>query len=192
VRWLIPRLPDFVARHPGVEPQLLTSTLSPVNAPEPFDIAIRHGTNGWPPAIKVRPFLEDELLIVSAPSLLRRRPIARPQSLAAHALLMCKTRRQDWDDWKKHVGLPRLRPARRLQFDHMHIVLQAAMDGLGFAVTPRSFVGNAVTSRQLVLPLPRLTMPLNPIYFGMTPGAGREARLFADWLMARGAEERTP
>lgn len=188
VRWLIPRLPDFVARHPGVEPQLLTSTLSPADSPDPFDVAIRHSVNGWPPAIKVRPFLEDELLIVCAPSLMCHRPIARPQSLGSHVLLVCKTRRQDWDDWKKHVGLPRLRPARRLQFDHMHISLQAAVDGLGFAVTPRSFLGNDVASRQLVLPFPQLRMPLDPIYFGIMPGAGREARLFADWLITRGAE----
>jgi LysR family glycine cleavage system transcriptional activator len=55
-------------------------------------------------------------------------------------------------------------------------------------VTPRSFLGNDITSRQLVLPLPRLRMPLDPIYFGVTPGAGLEARLFADWLITRGAE----
>src|SRR5690348_9232531 len=64
VRWLIPRLPDFVARHQGIEPQVLTSTLGPGKATEPFDIAIRRGVEGWPPTLKVQPFSTDELVLV--------------------------------------------------------------------------------------------------------------------------------
>jgi LysR family glycine cleavage system transcriptional activator len=190
VRWLIPRLPDFVAQHPGIEPQLVTSTLPPARSREAFDIAIRRGVDGWPPTLKVRPFLEDELLVVGAPSLLRRRPIRGPKSLSGHVLLVCKTRRQDWDEWKKHVGMPRLRPARRLQFDHLHIVLQAAVDGLGFALTPRSLMGTDLARRRLASPLPKLCMPLESIYYCMVPDAGREARLFADWLTSRSAHDR--
>jgi LysR family glycine cleavage system transcriptional activator len=187
VRWLIPRLPDFVARYPRVEPQLVTSTLSPERATEAFDIAIRRGVEGWPPAFKVRPFLEDELILVAAPSLLRAKAVSDAPSLAAHVLLACKSRRQDWDDWKQHLGLPRLKPARRLQFDHIHLVLQAAVDGLGVALTPTSLLGGDVAQGRLVCPLPRLRLPLQSIYYGCAPGAGREARLFAAWLDTQAA-----
>jgi LysR family transcriptional regulator, glycine cleavage system transcriptional activator len=182
VRWLIPRLPDFVARHPGIEPLLLTSTLPPDKAPEAFDIAIRRGVAGWPTAVEVRPFLADELIVVAAPSLLKARPVTDARSLATHVLLVCKTRKQDWDDWKRHLGLARLRPARRLSLDHLHIVLQAAVDGLGFALTPISLLGTDVANGRLVCPLPDLRLPLQPIYYGRAPGAAREADLFAGWL----------
>ncbi len=187
VRWLIPRLPDFVARHPGIEPQLITTTQPPERATEAFDIAIRRGVAGWPQAVKVQPFLEDELIVVAAPSLLKTRPITSARSLGAHVLLACKTRKQDWDDWKMHIGLPRLKPARRLQFDHLHFVLQAAVDGLGFALTPTSLLGTDVAQGRLVCPLPDLRMPLPSVYYGRAPGAGREAHLFIDWLNRQAA-----
>jgi LysR family transcriptional regulator, glycine cleavage system transcriptional activator len=182
VRWLIPRLPDFVAHYPGIEPQLFTSLASPDKAPEPFDIAIRRGVEGWPPAVKAQPFLEDELVVVAAPSLLKKKPIVEAKSLAQHTLLVVKTRKQDWDDWKAHVGLPRLRPAQRLQLDHSHIALQGAVDGLGFAVTATSLLGTDVAQGRLVCPLPDLRMPLPPMYYGCAPGVGRETHLFAEWL----------
>lgn len=182
VRWLIPRLPDFVAHYPGIEPQLLTSLLPPEKAPEPFDIAIRRGIEGWPPAVKVQPFLEDELVVVAAPSLLKTKPIGEAKALAQHTLLVCKTRKQDWDDWKEHLDLARLRPARRLQLDHSHIMLQAAVDGLGFAITAASLLGTDVAQGRLVCPLPDLRMPLPSMYYGCAPGVGRETHLFAGWL----------
>jgi LysR family glycine cleavage system transcriptional activator len=187
VRWLIPRLPDFVAHHPGIAPQLITSLAPPDKAREPFDIAIRRGVEGWPGAVKARPFLEDELMVVAAPSLLKRKPIVEPRSLAQHTLLVVKTRKQDWDDWKMHVGLPRLRPAGRLQLDHSHIVMQAAVDGLGFAITASSLLGTDVAQGRLVCPLPELRMPLPPMYYGCAPGVGRETQLFADWLDTQAA-----
>ncbi len=182
VRWLIPRLPDFVAHHPGIEPQLVTSLLPPEKAPEPFDIAIRRGVEGWPPAVTAQPFLEDELVVVAAPSLLKTKPIVEAKSLAQHTLLVCRTRKPDWDDWKAHVGLSRLRPARRLQLDHSHIMLQAAVDGLGFAITAQSLLGADVAQGRLVCHLPDLRMPLPPMYYGCAPGVGRETHLFAEWL----------
>lgn len=182
VRWLIPRLPDFVARHPGIAPQLITSLAAPDKATEPFDIAIRRDLVGWPGGIKAQPFLEDELLVVAAPSLLKKRPIAEPKALALHTLLVVKTRNQDWDDWKVHIGLPRLRPAARLQFDHSHIVLQAAVDGLGFAIVASSLLGTDVAQGRLVCPLPGLRLKLAPMCYGCAPGSGRETRVFAEWL----------
>jgi LysR family glycine cleavage system transcriptional activator len=182
VRWLIPRLPDFVARHPGIEPQLVTSLAPPEKSPEPFDIAIRRSVEGWPTAIKAQPFLEDELIVVAAPSLLKKKPIVEPKSLAQHTLLVCRTRKQDWDDWKAHVGLGRVRPVQRLQLDHSHIMLQAAVDGLGFAITARSLLGTDVAQGRLVCPLPGLRLPLPAMFYGCAPGVGRETHLFAEWL----------
>jgi LysR family transcriptional regulator, glycine cleavage system transcriptional activator len=182
VRWLIPRLSDFVAQYPGIEPQVATSTRAPDRAPEAFDIAIRRSVEGWPPSFTVRPFLEDALIIVGAPSLLQAKPVTALESLSSHILLACKTRRQDWDDWKKHLGITRLRPAGRLQFDHLHFVLQAAVDSLGLALTPTSMLGNDMASGRLASPMPDLRMPLTPNLYGISPEAGPETHLFARWL----------
>lgn len=184
VRWLIPRLPAFVAQHPGIEPQVVTSTRAPDQAVDEFDVAIRRGLDGWPSSIRLRPFLEDEAFIVGAPALFEAQPVAEPGALGAHVLLSSRTRKQDWDDWKKHVGVARQKTAGRLQFDHLHFVLQAAVDGLGFALAPASLVGNDLASGRLQCPLPDLRMPLSRYYYGLAPNAAAEARSFAAWLDA--------
>ncbi|MDR6155740.1 DNA-binding transcriptional LysR family regulator [Acidovorax delafieldii] len=182
VRWLIPRLPGFVAQHPDIEPQVITSTLTPDHAAEAFDLALRRGPRGWPPGMQVQPFLEDEALVVGAPALFAQRPVTRPEALSAHVLLLSKSRSKDWESWKKLVNAPTLQPASCLQFDHLHFVLQAALDGLGFAVAPVSLITHDLASGRLVSPLPSLRLPLTRHYLGMAPDPSPETLRFVQWL----------
>lgn len=186
VRWVIPRLPDFVAQFPGIAPRVVTSNVSPDQASEHFDVAIRRGRSaGWPASIAVQPFLLDEALIVGTPALLANAPVDGPRDLAAHALLWSRSRPDDWDHWKRQVGAPRLRPASQLQFDHLHFVLQAALDGLGFALAPASLVAHDLAAGRLVCPLPALRLPLTRHYYGLAPDAAPEAQCFAQWLQSQ-------
>jgi len=182
VRWLIPRLPDFVARHPLVTPEVVTSTAAPEKAMESFDVAIRRGRRGWPPSIEARAFLEDEGLVVASPELLKNRPVTDPDSLSRHVLLYSKTRRGDWDAWSLQVGKARVRNQQMLQFDHLHFVMQAAIDGLGAAMAPVSLLGHDLASGRLAAPLPHLRLPLSRYYYGVAPDAGPESQLFIAWL----------
>jgi len=186
VRWLIPRLSDFVAQYPGIEPQILTS-IAPLNAPAApaatdasYDIAIRRGLEHWPDTLDMHPFLEDEALLVGAPRLMRG--IDEPAALASLTLLLAKTRRTDWDDWKRHLGIRRLRPKAQILFDHSHFVLQAAIDGLGFTIAPVSLLANDLAEGRLACPLPDLRLPMGRYYYGVNPSASSEAHLFSRWL----------
>jgi LysR family transcriptional regulator, glycine cleavage system transcriptional activator len=183
VRWLIPRLPGFVAKHPGIEPQVITSILAPDHAVEEFDLAIRRSTKGWPIEMQIQPFLEDEVLVVGSPALFADAPVTDPQSLAKHVLLLSKSRSKDWENWKKQINAPRLKPTSCLQFDHLHFVLQAASDGLGFALAPVSLIAHDMAAGRLVSPLPALRMALSPYYFGLAPNAAPETQYFVQWLM---------
>lgn len=186
VRWVIPRLPAFVAQFPGIDPQVVTSTAPPDQASGHFDVAIRRGrTTGWPDSIAVQPFLQDEALLVGIPALFASAAVAEPRGLAAHVLLWSRSRPDDWDHWKRQVGAPRLRPAGQLQFDHLHFVLQAAIDGLGFALAPASLVSHDLAAGRLVCPLPALRLPLTRHYYGLAPDAAPEAQCFAQWLQAQ-------
>lgn len=184
VRWLIPRLPDFVARHPGIEPEVVTSTAAPSRSSERFDVAVRRGLQGWPAALRVAPFLEDEALAVASPALLESasRPIESPPDLAAFVLLCSRSRKGDWDDWCRHAGTGRLKAAGRLHLDHLHLIFQAAVDGLGVAMAPRSLWGNDLKQNRLVALLPQHGLPLDRYYYGISPDAPEEAHLFVRWL----------
>ncbi|WP_162574347.1 LysR substrate-binding domain-containing protein [Variovorax sp. PBL-H6] len=182
LRWLIPRLPDFVERYPDIEPQVVTSTQWPSLEAEGFDVAVRRGLEGWAQAMQVHPFLDDEVLVVGAPSLFAAQPLVDLCALASHVLLSAKTRKADWDDWRKCFGAPRGRQAGRLQFDHLHFVMQAAVDGLGLALAPTSLLAHDLASGRLQAALPDLRMPLTRYYYGLAPGATPEARCVADWF----------
>jgi LysR family glycine cleavage system transcriptional activator len=184
VRWLIPRLPDFVAQCPGIEPDVITSTAMPTEAAEGFDVAIRRGPQGWPPSLQLRPWLEDEALVVGAPTLFEAGQPASARDLAGRVLLCSRSRKGDWDDWLRQAGAARLRPAGRLYLDHLHLVLQAAVDGLGVAMAPRSLLAHDLQQRRLVSPLPQHRLALDRYYYGIAPDAPPEAQFFMKWLEA--------
>ena len=185
VRWLIPRLPDFVAQYPGIEPEVITSTVAPARSTASFDVAVRRGLQGWAPSLQVRPWLEDEALVVGAAarfaSRFARRSITA-QELAAEVLLSSRSRKGDWDDWARAAGIGRLRGSTRLHLDHLHLILQAALDGLGVALAPRSLLAWDLDQRRLVALLPEHRLPLERYYYGLAPDAPAEAQIFVKWL----------
>ena len=182
VRWLIPHLSDFVERYPGIAPQVVTSTAAVSKAGSSFDIAIRRGETNWPETLKVQRFMEDELVLVASPALLSVQSLEDISQLSRHTLLLSRSRRNDWEDWRRLAGLKRSRGQAMLHFDHVHFVLQAVVDGLGLALSPVSLADNDLRSGRLVCPLPDLRMPLAPYYLGINAQAGAEALLFAKWL----------
>ncbi len=183
VRWLIPRLPDFMARHPGIKPEVVTSTRSPDPSREMFDVVIRRGHAGWSADVQPTVLLEDHLLLVAAPSLLQSVPLENVHDLTRHTLLSGRTRRSDWQDWVEHAGIDPLNNPPTLQFDHMHLVLQAAVDGLGVALCPASLLGRDLSNGRLACLLPSLRLPLARYYYGVAENAVVETQVFVDWLL---------
>ena len=104
------------------------------------------------------------------------------RDLAGQVLLCSRSRKGDWDDWLRRAGIARLRPARRLYLDHLHLVLQAAVDGLGIAMAPRSLLSHDLAQRRLVPLLSQHRLALERYYYGLGPDAPPEAQRFVEWL----------
>ena len=121
LRWLIPHLPRFLRDHPELEPQVVTSTAKPgALASGTFDVVIRRGRGGWPAELRPTAFLREAAVPVASPSLLARLPLrALAADLAGHTLLHCATRDADWAAWLDRAGVPGLRPAAELRFEHL-------------------------------------------------------------------------
>lgn len=185
VRWLIPRLPGFMALYPEIQPEVVTSILPPDPARETFDLVIRRGRSGWSTAVQPQRLLEDEILVVAAPARMQETPLNSPQDLGRHTLLASRTRSTDWLKWAEYCDVPQLRNQPTLQFDHLHFVLQACVDGLGVALCPASLLGKDLANGRLVCPLPSLRQPLTRYYYGVAPQASADAQVFVDWMFAR-------
>lgn len=155
MRWLLPRLSKFQFTHPEIELRLTTSdeALDRIG-PGQFDIAVRRKN-----ALPVQDFqtgtifTEDELPVCS-PGFAAKHPISRPADMQSLPLLVADTRSGSWDRWFAAAGETGVGNKAALQrFDHFYLALQAAIDGLGFALGPLPLIEEDLAQGRLVAPL---------------------------------------
>lgn len=103
-RWLIPRLGDFKASHPGITLDLATRAEPFMFADTPFDAAIHCGGPIWPGAHTEFLFGE-EMVPVCSPGLLNGRAQIEPLELASLPLLHQSARPNAWREWFAVAGL---------------------------------------------------------------------------------------
>ena len=78
--------------------------------------------------------MTDRRLPACAPELLRAKPIASVDDLRRHTLLHSATTSPAWSEWLILAGTPHLRPLHHMEFEHVHLQLEAAVSGLGIAL----------------------------------------------------------
>jgi LysR family transcriptional regulator, glycine cleavage system transcriptional activator len=152
MRWLIPRLYDFNARHPAIDVRLSASSAPVDFAREGIDVAIRMGAPPWPDGIEAHAFMNEEIGPVCSPSLLTRRKLRRPADLKQHTLLHTETRADAWSDWLVRSKTPGIDAAKGQRFEHFYFLLEAAVAGLGVAVAPKPLVLEDLKLGRLVAP----------------------------------------
>jgi DNA-binding transcriptional LysR family regulator len=133
-RWLAPRLPAFLAAHPGITINLSTRLKRFNFAAEGFDAAIHFGTDDWRGAGHLRLFGET-LIACAAPDFLNRHPVRAADDLLRLPLLQIETRPNAWAAWLAAQGVAATAP-RGMLFDQFAPMTQAAIAGLGVALLP--------------------------------------------------------
>ena len=157
MRWLIPRLYDFNARHRTIEVRL-SATEAPIDfARNGIDIAIRRGKPPWPRNVVASPFLADRVGPVCAPALLKGRNKLRVSDLRHYKLLHAETSLQAWSDWARHVDGAGVDIKKSQGFERTYFMLEAAASGLGIGIASHPLVEHDLQSGRLVAP------------FGFTP-----------------------
>jgi LysR family transcriptional regulator, glycine cleavage system transcriptional activator len=152
--WLIPRLGDFQANFPNIEVKLSTTSRKLRYVGDAYDIGIR--LRREPGAhFKFRPLLKDIQLPACSPDILRTRPLTVVSDLRVHTLLHSSTARAAWPTWLALAGGPNVTPAHQFEFDHVHLQLQAAVDGLGVAMASLPLIERELATGRLVCPLAR-------------------------------------
>ena len=152
MRWLIPRLYDFNARHPAIDVRLSASSAPVDFAREGVDVAIRIGAGPWPEGIEAHAFMNEEIGPVCSPALAKRRRLRRPSDLGQHTLLHTETRADAWSDWLARSKTAGVDAAKGQRFEHFYFLLEAAVAGLGVAVAPRPLVMEDLKLGRLVAP----------------------------------------
>jgi LysR family transcriptional regulator, glycine cleavage system transcriptional activator len=152
LRWLIPRLPEFHAAFPNIEIRISTSSRRLRYIGSAFDLGVR--LNRDPGSrLKFRVLMKDWLLPACSPEILRNRPVASVGDLRDHTLLHSATTRPAWSRWLAEAGGAGLTPARQIEFEHVHLQLQAAVDGLGIAIASVPLIERDVAAGRLICPI---------------------------------------
>lgn len=183
-RWLIPRIPDFVARHPDIILNFATRIGQFDFDREGLDAAIHIGQPDWPNADCI--FLMDETVApVCSPAFLQQNPLTRPADLLRLPLFHMASRPGAWDHWFKSLGLT-ASVSGGMRFEQFSNVSQACQAGLGVALMPLFLIQSELESGQLAVAWPHKVRSPSSYYF-VSPKSRADTpavAAFRDWLVA--------
>lgn len=149
-RWLMPRIPGFVAGHPGVTIHFMVR-LEPFSFDEePCDAAIHFGDGAWPGARTFR-LCNEQIVAVGSPALLERERLRRPADVLRATLLHQITRPDAWSDWLHRQGVEAQGALRGPRLEQFGMIAEAAIAGLGIALVPRFLVEPELADGRLAL-----------------------------------------
>lgn len=183
--WLMPRLPDFYARHPDI---VVNVQAPPTDLPTILpgtDIALRYGTGSWTDGTTKKLF--DEIVCpVGRPALVDRLISAGTGLEDAPLIHVRNITTQHWADWNDyfvHRGL-RLSCGSSETFDNYVQAVQAALNGRGLTLGWHS-ITDILVSEGALAPWPDGAVDLGTAYYATISrgGASKTATaIFVKWL----------
>ncbi len=186
-KWLVPRLRRFRERHPDIDVRVSASPDLIDFDREDVDVAVRYGRGNWSRDLRVDLLMHESMFPVCSPKLLEGPLSLRTvQDLRHHTLLTDYDWRVDfWQLWLDAAGVTDLVPQHSLSFNYSNLMLQAAIDGLGVALTQNVLAGDDLAAGRLVR-LFEVSLPTDYAYYVVTPAltATRPKIVaFREWLV---------
>ncbi|WP_138473059.1 LysR substrate-binding domain-containing protein [Poseidonocella sp. HB161398] len=183
-KWVLPRLPDFIEKHPDIELRLDATNDPPDFTRENIDLEIRHGAGDWR-GMYVECLADEQVQVLCAPE------YAAPASLDIedlpdHRLIHSVKNVTQWARWFELQGYAPDKPLCRTLFDRAHMSIDMAASGLGIALESRLTASAELASGRLVCPMrPGLRDVWQQSLWLVCPSAHlnrRKVRRFIDWL----------
>lgn len=146
--WLMPRLRDFLQRHPEIDLRINTDATVHDLALGDFDAAVRHGDGRWP-EVNCEKLLEGRDVVVAAPSVLESVSIETPQDLTRLPWILDEDRDIEMSNWFADHGVAHQTHTRITRLPSA-LTLVAALDGYGVAWLPQVYAEPYLTNGRLV------------------------------------------
>ncbi|EUB97933.1 transcriptional regulator, LysR family [Rhizobium sp. CF080] len=182
-RWLMPRIPQFVARHPEITLNFATRIGVFDFDRDGIDMAIHIGQPDWPGAECT--FLMEEMVApVCSPAFLAAHPIRKGEDLLRLPLLHMASRPGAWNHWFESLGVSGT-PLQGMRFEQFGSVAQACIAGLGVALMPLFLIDSELASGQLVEAFPHQVRSTSA-YYAVAPMSKADFRpvvAFRAWLL---------
>jgi LysR family glycine cleavage system transcriptional activator len=184
LRWLIPQTAEFQIANPSIQLRISTSTSDGIDQLDtPFDFIIRRDRMEREGHACHR-LLDDRSTPVIAPGLLERFAIDRPIDLLRCPLLHARLRPNAWKQWLEASGVAVPGTVGGTFFDNIFLSVEAAVNGVGVAISPLILVEEDLKAGRLIAPFPELFTegPGFHVLFRPAAAAERNERRFLTWL----------
>lgn len=182
-KWLVPRLGDFRAAHPGCDLRLHASDRLVDFARDGVDVAVRYGPGRYPG-------LDAHRLVVDrvAPACSPRLAVRSESDLASHPLLHFEwpdltDETPTWLVWLRKAGITDVDGGAGTRFSDEGHVIQAAIAGQGIALLSVVLAADDLASGALVQPFgPVLDAHPYWVVHPRHPARAGDVRRLVDWL----------
>ena len=183
-QWLLPRLAEFQALHPGITVHFTPRTRPFLFSDSALDAAIHAGDGLWP-GTEGNCLLPEQLIAVASPSLLAARGTWTAADMAGLPLLQASTRPDAWRPWFASLGLQVGHAMAGPRMELFSMLAEAAAQGLGVALLPRLLVERELASGRLqqVLNHPYLSQRSYYLIYPPEKADSPVLRAFGGWLV---------
>lgn len=181
--WLAPVLPEFTARHPGIDLRIHASRAFADFHRDGIDLAIRYGRGHWLGVVAEK-FAEETLTPVCSPAFAARHKLSQSLERLAAVPLLGDDIPDGWETWLRAAGLENLAIQVGPRFDESASLYQAAAAGMGVALGRSLLVSREIASGRLVAPI-AVQVPASFSYWLVQPDGvapNRAARAMIGWL----------
>lgn len=147
-RWLMPRLPRFLAMASDVTVNCLVR-LEPFDFEiEPFDAAIHFGSGEWSGA-QAHFLCRETIVLVASPDLAARIDLRSPTDVIRATRLHQTTRPDAWRDWFAAQGMAEPADRKGPRIEQFGMIVEAAIAGVGAALVPSFLVREELAAGRL-------------------------------------------
>jgi LysR family glycine cleavage system transcriptional activator len=150
-KWLLPRIPKFMADNPDITINLSTRTRPFLFGDTEFDAALYAGPATWP-GTGSRFLMRESLIAVASPTLIAPRQKLKPSDWSRYRLLQQSTRPYAWRDWFASLGLRVEGDMSGPRFELFSMHTEAAIQGVGIALLPRLLIEDEL-KRGVLIPV---------------------------------------
>jgi len=191
LRWLVPRLAAFHARHPRQEIRLSTALPTAQELAASTDVCLQMRSPAMiaagAPLLAAHRLFDIELVPVCSPALMREGALdGRMGAIRDHMLLHSNARPDDWAAWMQAAGLREADARSGIFFESSSLAYQAALEGVGIAIGMKRLVEADLAAGRLVMPsgfVHRTDLAFHLLY-AKSAATHAPVAAFRDWILS--------
>lgn len=151
-KWLVPRMPSFLAAVPNVTLSFRRHLAHGDPFPAGLDAAIRYGDGLWE-GVRSDYLAGRTFVPVCSPGFAAHHTLRTPDDLAAAPRLVHEQAAAVWFEWSQTYGVTPMNAFLGPRFEQYAVLIQAAQAGLGVALMPEFLITAPLEAGTLVQPV---------------------------------------